>query len=491
MVSTNMAGPADAEGPRPAAPPLLSATSPAEPALAAAVEAVAAATERVMMLERRKLLFGGAGLCLSAALQGCQTAGEGLANASQNAGAPGPATSPALRKTAVYVPGYEPKAARADSDFVRRNKSFARNIANPNKPHRILSRIGMDGRVTQAFLPAWAHDVKISPDRTVGILCGFEEQDHVAFDPETLDLVATAPAFGPGWRGGGHAAFLDRKTALLSERAPRSSLRGGRLENHYGRITIRDAGSLRIRDSYSSHGIDPHDIRLIDGGKYLVAANYGSLPRAGEKDLAVPRDVEEAAVTIIDMANGKLVDKIATGDPHAELRHLAAGRLDRIFAIQALLRGDPSGGQTYWLEAMAGETDITSEPGIIYMPAATLKVARGQPARPMGGWLATQQMRHGLSIVYDERTDQAIATYPSSHRVMVFDGASGDILQNVDTRPLGLRYPCGVTFLPDGRHYAIAGYWENLFVFERGTHRLNRELCLYPTFFGHSHITAA
>ena len=30
-----------------------------------------------------------------------------------------------------------------------------------------------------------------------------------------------------------------------------------------------------------------------------------------------------------------------------------------------------------------------------------------------------------------------------------------------------------------------------MFVFERGTHRLVRELCLYPVFFGHSHITAA
>ena len=48
-----------------------------------------------------------------------------------------------------------------------------------------------------------------------------------------------------------------------------------------------------------------------------------------------------------------------------------------------------------------------------------------------------------------------------------------------------------MTFLPDGKHYAVTGYWENMFVFERGTHRLVRELCLYPLFFGHSHITAA
>jgi hypothetical protein len=173
------------------------------------------------------------------------------------------------------------------------------------------------------------------------------------------------------------------------------------------------------------------------------------------------------------------------------LRHLAAGRQDRIFAIQALLSADPTGGQTYWLEKLAGETDITSEPGIVYQPAATLKIARGAAPQPMGGWAATRQMRHGLSIIYDERFDQAIGTYPSSHHVMAFNGASGEVLHNVDTRPIGLRYPCGVTFLPDGLHYAVAGYWENLFVFERGTHKLVRELCHYPAFYGHSHITAA
>jgi hypothetical protein len=100
-------------------------------------------------------------------------------------------------------------------------------------------------------------------------------------------------------------------------------------------------------------------------------------------------------------------------------------------------------------------------------------------------------MRHGLSIRYDPVHDQAIATFPSAHRLMIFDGASGAVVHDFDTRQSGLKFPCGVTLLPDGKHYAVTGYWENLYVFERGSHRLNRDLCLYPVFFGHSHITAA
>ena len=137
------------------------------------------------------------------------------------------------------------------------------------------------------------------------------------------------------------------------------------------------------------------------------------------------------------------------------------------------------------------EFDRTTEPGLNYMGAATLKYdARRKRLTTMGSPGDRKLMRHGLSIKYDERHDEAIASYPSSHQLMVFDGASGEVSKRIDTSRLGLRYPCGITMLPDGQHYAVAGYWENLFVFERGSHRLVRELCQYPMFFGHSHITA-
>ena len=84
-----------------------------------------------------------------------------------------------------------------------------------------------------------------------------------------------------------------------------------------------------------------------------------------------------------------------------------------------------------------------------------------------------------------------LASYPSSHQLMIFDGPTGGILERLDTRTVGMRYPCGITLLPDGAHYAVTGHWENMFVFERGSHRLVRELCRYPMFFGHSHITSA
>lgn len=391
----------------------------------------------------------------------------------------------------IYVPGYNPGLARSNGVPIADNAVRARNIGDFSKPYRLLTRITLAGDVTQALLPAWAHDVKISPDKSAGILCGFEKTDHAAFDPETLDLLAVAPAYKKGWRGGGHAAFPGSGTTVLtSERAPRRARRESRLKKQYGRISIRDAATLKMIGSYSSYGIDPHDMQLIEDDRYLVVANYGSLPRKGKK-LRVPRDVSEACVCIIDMQNGKLLDKIITGRRHTEARHLAAGSLARIFLIQARLGKGRDGDRLMKAVDTAYQADITAERDLAYMSAATLKLEHGKPPITMGSADEVALMRHGLSIRYDPAHDQAIATYPSSHHLMVFDGASGRVTKIIDTVKHGLRYPCGITMLPGGRHYAVAGYWENIFVFERGTHRLIRGKCLYPTLFGHSHIWAA
>lgn len=432
-----------------------------------------------MTVDRRSLLAGGALLALSA------TASSEAAAAPEK-----PQASP-LRRAAVYVPGYFPESAYANGRPLAENRRF--NKAVRGQPvHKMLTRVGFDGSVRQTLLPVAAHDVEVAPDRSIGVLCSMDGEQHTAFDPDTLELAAIGPSLGDGWRGGGHAVYLDGgKTVILSERAPYSPFQG-KLDSHYGRLTVRDPKTLKIAETYSTHGIDPHDIRLTADGKYIVAANYGSTVSARTGSLTVPRDVVQASITVVELSSGKLVDKRVTGRGDTELRHLAAGRLDRIFAIQARYGSDHDDSRQLRGEDVAYESDITTDPGYNYMAAATLKYdASRNRLTKMGDAKATRLMRHGLSIRYDDRHDEAIATYPTTHHVMVFDGATGAVSNVLDTRTVGLRYPAGVTFLPDGRHYCVTGHWENLFVFERGTHRLVRDLCLYPVFFGHSHITAA
>lgn len=432
-----------------------------------------------MSVDRRSLLTGSALLALAATAP------------AESAPAPARPSKKDLRDVAVYVPGYFPESAYANGKPITANRRFNRAIKD-QPVYKMLTRVGFDGSIRQTLLPVAAHDVEVAPDRSIGVLCSMDGQQHTAFDPETLELAAIGPSLGGGWRGGGHAVYLDGgKTVILSERAPYLPYQG-KLDRHYGRLTIRDPKTLKITETYSTHGIEPHDIRLTADGKYIVAANYGSTVSAKTGAFSIPRDVVQASITVVELSSGRLVDKRVTGRSDTELRHLAAGRLDRIFAIQARYGSDHDDARQLKGENVAYESDVTTDPGYNYMSAATLKydAARNRLTR-IGDAKSTKLMRHGLSIRYDERHDEAIATYPTTHHVMVFDGATGAVSNMLDTRTVGLRYPAGVTFLPDGRHYAVTGHWENMFVFERGTHRLVRELCLYPVFFGHSHITAA
>ncbi len=431
-----------------------------------------------MSVDRRSLLTGSALLALAATAP---------AEAAPAAAKP---SKKDLGNVAVYVPGYFPDSAYANGKPLTANRRFNRAIKG-QPVYKMLTRVGFDGSVRQTLLPVAAHDVEVAPDRSIGVLCSMDGEQHTAFDPETLELAAIGPSLGGGWRGGGHAVYLDGgKTVILSERAPYLPYQG-KLDRHYGRLTIRDPKTLKITETYSTHGIEPHDIRLTADGKYIVAANYGSTVSAKTGAFTIPRDVVQASITVVELSSGRLVDKRVTGRGDTELRHLAAGRLDRIFAIQARYGSDHDDARQLKGENVAYESDVTTDPGYNYMSAATLKydAARNRLTR-MGDAKSTGLMRHGLSIRYDERHDEAIATYPTTHHVMVFDGATGAVSNMLDTRTVGLRYPAGVTFLPDGRHYAVTGHWENMFVFERGTHKLVRELCLYPVFFGHSHITA-
>ena len=432
-----------------------------------------------MSVDRRSLLTGSALLALAATAP---------AEAAPAAAKP---SKKDLGNVAVYVPGYFPDSAYANGKPLTANRRFNRAIKG-QPVYKMLTRVGFDGSVRQTLLPVAAHDVEVAPDRSIGVLCSMDGEQHTAFDPETLELAAIGPSLGGGWRGGGHAVYLDGgKTVILSERAPYLPYQG-KLDRHYGRLTIRDPKTLKITETYSTHGIEPHDIRLTADGKYIVAANYGSTVSAKTGAFTIPRDVVQASITVVELSSGRLVDKRVTGRSDTELRHLAAGRLDRIFAIQARYGSDHDDARQLKGENVAYESDVTTDPGYNYMSAATLKydAARNRLTR-MGDAKSIRLMRHGLSIRYDERHDEAIATYPTTHHVMVFDGATGAVSNMLDTRTVGLRYPAGVTFLPDGRHYAVTGHWENMFVFERGTHKLVRELCLYPVFFGHSHITAA
>jgi len=418
---------------------------------------------------------------------GWATGGAGKSNCIQAAG-----NDEQIADAAFYLPGYWPDSAFVDGVPATGNKHFARAIPKDYRGnYQILTRLGMDGSLTQALFPVRGHDVDVSPDGRLGFFGSMERDNYVCFDPHTLDLVSIGKPFAKGWIGGGHGTYLqDGKLLAVSERAPKKPYTG-KADQHYGRITLRDPETLKIVESYSTHGVSPHDICLLDDGRHLAIANYGSVVPKKGKEYGIPRHVVEPSVTVIDLRDGKLVAKRTTEPGNTELRHLTARDVDRIFAIQVKL-GKPGEEQKFLQDQhYAYEADFSAQDGESYLPAPVIALLGKQPAfSELGDEKLRRHMRHGLSIRYDADHGEVLATFPSTHSLMVIDDDTGEIRQRIDTAALGLDYPCGLSLIPDSPFYAVSGYWKNLFIFRRGTHEPVRELCHYASFFGHSHMTA-
>lgn len=393
----------------------------------------------------------------------------------------------------IFVPGYFPELGlvRGCSPSVHSSVSRARQEGTSRKgPATLLTCVALGGDTKHALFPIQGHGVFIAPDGKTGVFCSMEGTQHALFDTETLDLLVLAPSLANGWRGGGHAAFNSDGAVLLTERAPRGALMGEPAVSRYGRISIRDPKSLKVIDSYSSYGIDPHDLAFFDSGRLLVVANYGSVPLDGESELGVPRHVVQACVSIIDVATGRLIDKIVSPDPRVEVRHLGLCH-DRIAAIRTWLDDDHALKSLDRDRFGSFERDFTTQPGVNYQPVSPMLYGRGEFVRRMGETSSYQPlMRQGLSIIGDTERQEFIAGFPSSHSIMVFDARDGKVLRHIDTRSQGLLYPCGIAFLPDGVHYAVAGYSRGLHVYKRGTHQMVMQASLACDFFGHSHIAA-
>ena len=432
-------------------------------------------------MKRRDLLAYGASLAGVSALAGCATVQAGDVTS----------TTPSLAPADIYIPGYAPWQARFQGVPAPAHPGLRKAIPKGYDGRiTMLTKFGLDGSVRQALFPIRGHDVAISPDKRVGIFGAMERQTYVAFDPETLDLVAMGRPFQPDWIGGGHSVFLSKKLVAVTERAPKIPY-SGTPEDHFGRVTLRNPQTLEIEHDFSTFGIAPHEIRLLEDGKHAVMANYGTtIPPGGGTSYGLPLHIVEPSVTIVEVESGKLVEKYL-GNTKEELRHLCARDRETIFAIQTELQRDDQDARFFKDRKIVHTFDTSNADGTSFAVAPTVRInTRSGRLKPLGSGANRQKMRHGLSIEYDPDHDEVISTYPSTHTVIVFDADSGAVKQVTDCEPIGLEYPCGIALLPGQNYYVVAGNWRNLYVFERGTHKLMRELSHYPINFGHSHIVA-
>lgn len=99
-----------------------------------------------------------------------------------------------------------------------------------------------------------------------------------------------------------------------------------------GVLSVRDAVSLREIGTVSTYGTSPHDCLLIDEGKTLVVSNGGGPLDGGDPP----------CVCYIEIATGKLLDKVVLDSPLHNTGHIALSARGDLAIISAPREGLPS-----------------------------------------------------------------------------------------------------------------------------------------------------
>ncbi|MEX2650799.1 MAG: DUF1513 domain-containing protein [Alphaproteobacteria bacterium] len=419
------------------------------------------------------------------------------AGAAVAAGAAARSGLAATPRASYFVPGYVPDAAFRRGTPLVEDDQAARAIPDGyGGPMTMVSRIDPTAEsIRRAVLPFAGHAIAVHPTGGSALFVAMNGPVSFNFDAESLDVVRSIEAHDHGYVFGGHAVFArERGVVLVTERRDTTLRFTGSAAEHYGRISVRDADSLAVLDVWDCQGIAPHELTLTADGGHVVVANYGSTAWPADRESPV-EGVDygvEPCLTVLDAANGTLVAKRLGPDRKTEVRHVAAHRLDRIVGLQ--VRATSFEDAQRRLRRVEGiyERDSSERDGLGYLPVPFLLADATAETEAPRTLMADDPMRmiRGQSIIADPIHDEAIATFTTSNTIAVV-GGDGSLRRLIATDRLGLHWPRGIALLPDGVHYAVAGDWENIFIFRRGDHALVREACVYATLFGHSHITAA
>ena len=97
-------------------------------------------------------------------------------------------------------------------------------------------------------------------------------------------------------------------------------------DNYAGMIGLYDtrSGYARVGE-FPAHGMDTHDIQLIEDGRYLAIANGGIKQHPDTGRAKLDLDHMQPSLVIVDLADGRLVEKHAMPD---DIRQLSTRHMD-------------------------------------------------------------------------------------------------------------------------------------------------------------------
>lgn len=184
-------------------------------------------------------------------------------------------------------------------------------------------------------------------------------------------------------------------------------------EGERGVIGIYDAtDGYRRTGEIASHGIGPHDIRLLSDGNTLVVANGGILTRPDLPRIKLNLPTMSPSLCCIDRRNGALLQEARFGNALRQLsiRHLAIGRNDTVAA--AMQYEGPAG-------------DIVPLVALLESSSAGLRPLKG----PVDALRAMKQ--YCGSIVFDRSGRTMAVSAPRGNLVTFWNADAGHYLSSV------------------------------------------------------------
>ncbi len=189
-----------------------------------------------------------------------------------------------------------------------------------------LAGFDADGQIRYRLpLPGRGHSFAKREDGRIAVAFSRRPGDYaLVFDPVTGTALHLIPA-AEDRNFCGHGAFTSDGKLMFATEAVGST--------GDGVLGIYDAanGWKRVGE-FATHGLDPHEIRLMPDGRTLVVANGGILMRADMPRLKLNIPDMDPSLVYLDVRDGSLVRQLrpAADLRQLSIRHIAIDRRGRV-----------------------------------------------------------------------------------------------------------------------------------------------------------------
>jgi uncharacterized protein len=330
----------------------------------------------------------------------------------------------AAAKAALAAAGHAPLDAsswRADGDLLIGGGAYIDPQDGKTQRHA-LAVVDWPGRklalIATNFLP---HGIAIHPQRPSTVVA-FEKigPGCAEFDLKTGELRQfIRPAAGRWFYG--HGAYSTDAKLLFSTETVNAT--------GEGRVGVRDAASFKSLEDFPTFGENPHDCRLVEGGRVLVITNGGG--KAGQGD--------QPCMTWVDVETRKLLRRQDIQGERQNAGHFSitdTGALAVVSAPRAGLGENELGGVSLRsrsddaLGLLAEPRDVTAR-----MTGEALSVEIHEPSgtvavtHPMGGMMTFWSLAdHALVKQHDFERPRGVTLSRDGARFIVSQGTQARVL---------------------------------------------------------------